>query len=376
MIGVEVKNRRKGKTMKKLYLIPFLIILVVGLIVSGCAQPAPAPGPGPAPAPTPAPAPPPKDWPKLTFITTSSGTNPHTMAVAWTTLASKYVPGMQFTIEPAVGAPQAVNGFFEGTGDLVYNPANLTRGASNKYIPGKTLAAAPHHLITTLGSAIHIVARAETGIESIADFKGKKILAKVPRARANDEARLNILAANDMTDDDIVLLNGNNGKHLAEQLREGVGEAAMIFLGLGDSSIVELCTMKDIRWIPLSPEEMTWAEKQWVKVGSIPANTYPKQTEAVSAIRLPGSFSVRSSMDEEAAYTLVKVLYDHWDEFVQMAPIGKDWELSADNAAAGYLPFHPGAIKYYKEKNVWTSEAEANNQKLLKKEIPAAKPGP
>ena len=43
--------------MKKLFLIPLMIVLVSGLVLSGCAAPAPAPTPAPAPAPTPPPAP-------------------------------------------------------------------------------------------------------------------------------------------------------------------------------------------------------------------------------------------------------------------------------------------------------------------------------
>ena len=95
--------------MKKIFVVSMMLMLVVGLILSGCAQPAPTQTPEQPSSP----APEPKSWPKLTFITTASGTNPHNMAVAWTTLATKYEPGMQFVIEPAVGAPQAVNGFFE-----------------------------------------------------------------------------------------------------------------------------------------------------------------------------------------------------------------------------------------------------------------------
>lgn len=49
--------------MKKLLLIPFIILFVVGLILGGCAEPTPAPAPAPAPAPTPAPAPAPAPTP-------------------------------------------------------------------------------------------------------------------------------------------------------------------------------------------------------------------------------------------------------------------------------------------------------------------------
>lgn len=47
--------------MKKLLLIPLMIVLVSGLIFGGCAEPAPTPTPTPAPTPTPTPAPTPEE---------------------------------------------------------------------------------------------------------------------------------------------------------------------------------------------------------------------------------------------------------------------------------------------------------------------------
>lgn len=43
--------------MRKLFLIPLMIVLVSGLVLGGCAKPAPAPAPTPAPSPAPAPTP-------------------------------------------------------------------------------------------------------------------------------------------------------------------------------------------------------------------------------------------------------------------------------------------------------------------------------
>ncbi len=48
---------------KKLFLITLAIVLIAGLVFSGCAKPAPAPAPAPAPVPTPAPAPAPAPTP-------------------------------------------------------------------------------------------------------------------------------------------------------------------------------------------------------------------------------------------------------------------------------------------------------------------------
>jgi len=50
-------TKKEVSEMKKLFLVPLAILLLVALIFGGCAKPAPAPAPAPVPAPAPAPAP-------------------------------------------------------------------------------------------------------------------------------------------------------------------------------------------------------------------------------------------------------------------------------------------------------------------------------
>jgi len=358
----------KGGSMKRYYLIS-AIMVVFCLIITGCAPATTTPPSKPATPPASTPPDAKQTFPKITFLSPPSGTQPHTVAVAWTTLAGKYVPGLQISIEPAVGAPQAVIAFLQGKADMCYVSSNILTTELPKYLGGKTLAAGPQHLIAAIGGAVHIVARADSGIKTIADFKGKKILAKVATGGGVDLARQKILAAYGLTDNDIVLLSGNNGSHLASQLKEGVGDAAMIFLGLSDASLIDLCTSKDITWISMPKDKMApVAEEAWFVIGTIPAKTYPKQDTEVVAFRTPSSFDVQPAVAENVAYELVKLYFDHYDEFVKMAPWSKDYNLK-ETLSSGYLPFHPGAVKYYKEKGIWNDAAEARQKQLLAKKI-------
>ncbi len=293
------------------------------------------------------------------------------VAVAWSQLAQKYSPGLQIVIEPAIGAPQAVVGFLQGNGDICYIASNIMGTEFPKQHGGKTLAVGPHHLVAGSGSLVHILTRADSSINSVADFKGKKILGKVATGGATDNARQQTLATYGLTDNDIILMSGNNGSHLAEQMKEGLGDATFFILGLRDASVVDLCTVKDIRFIDLPKDKMeVIAEKTWLAPGTVPANTYPKQDKPVLALMSPGSFDVQPSMPEDVAYELVKIYHEHYDEVIKMSPFARNYKLEGAVESA-YLPFHPGAIKYYKEKGLWTSEAEAKQQKLLNRVIPA-----
>jgi TRAP-type uncharacterized transport system substrate-binding protein len=65
----------------------------------------------------------------------------------------------------------------------------------------------------------------------------------------------------------------------------------------------------------------------------------------------------RREMSDDLVYQMMKALYDHQKEKDAIHPQARQWSL--ENMFRGadyttkYIPFHPGAIKYLKEKGVW-----------------------
>jgi TRAP-type uncharacterized transport system substrate-binding protein len=56
-------------------------------------------------------------------------------------------------------------------------------------------------------------------------------------------------------------------------------------------------------------------------------------------------------MDEKLAYDVIKVLFDHKPELEEA--VGEARNLRLETAVAkSPIPFHPGAIRYFKEKGV------------------------
>jgi len=66
--------------------------------------------------------------------------------------------------------------------------------------------------------------------------------------------------------------------------------------------------------------------------------------------------AIRADLSDELVYNLTKTLYENWDEILAAAP---QWdapgEASLESAPAiTSVPYHPGAVKYYKEMGVWS----------------------
>ena len=66
---------------------------------------------------------------------------------------------------------------------------------------------------------------------------------------------------------------------------------------------------------------------------------------------------------------MVKVLGKNYKELGPVHPLLKEWTPERFVSKEARIPYHPGAIKFYRERGAWTDEMER-----LQKELLAQKP--
>ncbi len=70
-------------------------------------------------------------------------------------------------------------------------------------------------------------------------------------------------------------------------------------------------------------------------------------------------------MKEDVAYMIVKTLWEKDKDLGPMHPRLKDWTKNRYVTPKATIPYHPGAIKFYKEVGAWTAEMDKLQQRLL-----------
>lgn len=71
---------------------------------------------------------------------------------------------------------------------------------------------------------------------------------------------------------------------------------------------------------------------------------------------------------EDLVYSVVKVLHRHFDQYKDNAPGANGWALDRQVFERAFVPYHDGAIRYYREIGVWSEAAEAQQQHNLKRQ--------
>jgi len=201
---------------------------------------------------------------------------------------------------------------------------------------------------TLYSEVVQIAASKKSGIKTIADLKGKRVSIGDAGSGVEFNAK-QILEGYGLTFDDIVK-NNLSFKESAEGLQNNTLDACFITAGVPNSALQELAFTNGLVLIPVDGEaaEKICKKYSFYTKTIIPGGTYKGSEEDVAALAIKATIAVNANLDEATVYAMTKALFENLDELSQAHAKGK--EVSAAAAVTGIsVPFHAGALKYFKE---------------------------
>ena len=114
-------------------------------------------------------------------------------------------------------------------------------------------------------------------------------------------------------------------------------------------SLLELEQAVDVVHLPLSAKVIGLVTKEaGIKPFIIPAGSYKLQPDPVPTVTLSAGVVVNAAMDEKTAYNLTKALVE---QIGKIKEVHKSMQALTPQLMASQtvIPFHPGAVRYYKE---------------------------
>lgn len=196
---------------------------------------------------------------------------------------------------------------------------------------------------------IHLVALEGSGINSVADLKGKRVSVDEPGSGTYVDAGL-IMEANGLSFDDITEENLKGGA-ATEALRNGKVDALFIVAGYPTGALVELASAADMKLVPITGagSDALIEKYGFFAASEIPADAY-EGVAATPTVAVGAQWFTNAKEDEELIYNITKALWNEQTRKLLDVGHAKGKTITPDSALNGVgVPLHAGAERFYKE---------------------------
>ncbi len=243
-----------------------------------------------------------------------------------------------------------------------------TEGVTNFAAPGWGPQPLRMVLAKIDGSGVGFATRGDSDIRTAADLKGKRV--PLVRAAASLNVPLNsALAFGGVTRDEVETVTYSGFSAMWDGVINGQSDVAFATT-LTPKSAQLASGPTGIHWIPMPhDDEAAWARLKEVapylaKRVVTEASGLP-EGESFEGAGYPYPFLVTAAAQDEAeVYALTKAMVENLDSYKDAAPGAAGWALDVQDFE-WVIPFHPGAVRYFREAGVWTDEIDAHNEQLI-----------
>jgi hypothetical protein len=270
---------------------------------------------------------------------------------------SDNVENVEATAEVTAASIDNLKFVDQGTSDIAFTMSDAAQDAvlargdfAAKAIPLRTLA-------VLYSSYTHLVTLENSGIADVTQLKGRVVsMGAAGSGTATLGYRILEAAGLDARRD--VRTQSLGVAQSVDALKDGKIDAFFWNGGLPTASVLDLVNTPGIkaRFLPtdaqLSPLAKAFGPSLYFRE-IIPKGMYKQDTD-VPVVGVAVLLVVSERMPEPLAHDITRVLFDKQPELATIHPQAK--VLSLKTALAGSpIPFHPGAIRYYREQQAWTN---------------------
>ncbi len=285
----------------------------------------------------------------LTFMTGPQGGSWVPLGGAIKNMWEKAIPGLNITTTPGAGIAN-VRGVDEGKAQIGFGNSSTSFDGvlGNPPYPKKTTKVC--EMAAIYPQYFQVVALKSANMKSLKDLKGK-VMVTQPKGNTSELLNSQVLEANGMSYKDMKKVNflaGYTGG--VAMMKDGHADVFTLGTTAPASAVMDLASARDIDLVPM--DDTTYQKLKQKNAGytklTIKAGTYPKQDKDVQVVGYATHVIVSCDLPEDMVYTMTKTLATNLKDLASIvkaiAPV-QPKDLATDLG----VPFHKGALKYYKE---------------------------
>lgn len=274
-------------------------------------------------------------------------------------IITEHLDHVEATAEVTAASVDNLKFLEQGTSDLAFTMADMAQDALLARDVFTDFGAVRVRTLAVLYSSYsHLVTTADSGITQIAHLRGRVVSTGAAGSGTTVLARRMLRAAGLDPSRDI-REQSLGAAQSADALKDGKIDAFFWNGGLPTGAILELVNTPGVtaRFVPTAGQlpdlERAFGPSLYYRE-IIPKAVYGTG-EDIPVVGVANLLVASETMPEALAHDITQLLFDRQPELAAIHPQAKS--LSLSTALTGSpIPFHPGAVRFYRERQVWKDE--------------------
>lgn len=214
------------------------------------------------------------------------------------------------------------------------------------------------------------VTRRDANLKSLADLKGKKVMCIQPGNPTFTKGADLLFEAAGMSRTDVQALSfaGHDEGNMALKERRISAYIQPVTTTSVMPFVQELNYEVALRLLsgPGNKLDAILSKNPYFRKDTLPGKIYGEMTDNadLTSIGISEIVVCQGTLSDDLVYSAMKAIFDHLQELYPFTPISRVWTTDPVTSAA-VLPYHSGAVRYYREKKMWTETVENKHKQLL-----------
>ncbi|MCK8464974.1 TAXI family TRAP transporter solute-binding subunit [Aliiroseovarius sp. S1339] len=198
-----------------------------------------------------------------------------------------------------------------------------------------------------------VVARADSGIKTFEDLKGKRVNIGNPGSGQRGTMEV-LIEALGWTTGDFALATELKASEQSAALCDNQIDAMVYTVGHPSGSIQEATTACDSVLVEVSGDVVNKLveENSFYRTATIPGGMYRGNDADTMTFGVGATFVSSDQVSDEAVYAVVSSVFENFEDFKGLHPAFANLDPKEMASAGLSAPLHPGAEKYFKEKGL------------------------
>jgi uncharacterized protein len=268
---------------------------------------------------------------------------------------SKHLPGVQATAEVTGGSVDNLKLIGSGQSEIGFSMADAALDALKGEDKFKGSKVPLQTLLVLYPNRMHVVTVEGTGVEKMSDLKGKRVSTGSPGS-ATEVMAFRVIEAAGLDKDKDLKRERLGVAESVNAIKDRKIDAFFWVGGIPTAAVTDLAATPGVKMKLIDHGDL--ADKMNAKygklysAGTIAPGAYPGTDKPNTIVDVWNILVTGDRMSEDDAYKIVKTLVEKKADLVAVHKEAESFSLDNQVQERSPIPFHPGALRYFKEQGV------------------------